>query len=71
MWVAGVSAKGALLNPSLGASPQGYKPMKKSRALQARFTSKQLFASGGRLKRAFSAWSVWLFRSWGDAPGYD
>ena len=68
---AGVSAKGALLNRSLGPSPQDLKWNKKSRALKARFTSKHLFASGGRLKRAFSAWSVWLFRSWGDAPGYD
>ena len=65
---AGVGAKGALFNRSLGHRPPGTKWKKKSRALKARFTSKHLFASGDRLKRAFSAWSVWLFRSWGEAP---
>ena len=46
MWVAGVSAKAALLNRSLGHRPS-IKWNEKSRALKARFTSKHLFASGG------------------------
>jgi hypothetical protein len=67
---AGVSAKGALSTVAWGIAPW-YKPLEKSRAPRARFTSKHLFTTGGRLKLAFSAWSVLLFRYWGEAPGYD
>jgi hypothetical protein len=45
-----------------GIAP-GCKVEGKTLALKARFTSKHLFASGGLLKRAFSACSAWLFQS--------
>ena len=65
-----LAPKARYSTPAWGIA-SGYKVEEKSRAAKARFISKLLFASTGRLQRTFSAWSMRLFRSLDDVPGYD
>ena len=64
----GVSAKGALLNEDWGVAPR--RKVEKIARLKARLLQNTCLPTA-LMKRASSAWSVWLFRSWDDAPGYD